>query len=60
MKIDSAQAQIQQSNQEMFNVIRQAQQHNQDTANKMIRLSVEQKIAGQKSQLIENMVDIYI
>ena len=60
MKVDTSQAQLQQSNQEMFRVIQQAQQTNQEMSDKMIRLSIEQKVAHQKEQIVDNMVDIFL
>mgnify|MGYP005666228713 CR=1 FL=1 len=60
MNINSAQANIQQSSQEMFKAIQNAQQTNQDMANKMIKLSIEQQVSGQKQMLVENMVDVYM
>ena len=60
MKIDSSQAQIQDANSKTFEALQQAQQTSQDMANKMIGLSIEQKVAGQKEQLTDHLVDILV
>ena len=60
MNVNASQAQIQQSNQEMFQVIQQAQQQNRKMANNMIRLSLEQKIAHGKEAITENLIDLYL
>lgn len=60
MKVNAGQAQIQQSNQEMFQVIQQAQQQSQKMANKMIRLSLEQKITHGKEVVTDNLIDLYL
>ncbi len=60
MKIDSSQAQIQDASSKTFEALQQAQQTSQDMANKMIRLSIEQKVAGQKEQLTDHLVDILV
>jgi len=51
---------VQQANQEMFKVIQQAQQENREMANKMIQLSIEQKVIQQKDTLANALVDLYL
>ncbi len=60
MKIEAQGNAIQQASQEMFRVIEQAQQINQDMANKMIKLSIEQQVQKQKTQLTNQLVDMYL
>jgi hypothetical protein len=47
-------------NQEMFSAIRKAQQQNSEITNKMIGLSIEQKVLRQKDVLTQALVDLYI
>ena len=60
MNVNSAQANIQKASQEMFKTIQNAQQTTQDMANKMIKLSIEQKVSGQQQTLVDNIVDVYM
>ena len=53
-------SQISQSSQEVFKVIQQAQQQNGQLAEKMIRLSLEQKMSRQKDVLTDALVDLYL
>ncbi len=59
MKVDNAAAQILQNSQQMMQILQQAQQANQDLANKMIKMSVEQKVSQNKNQLLGAVVDSY-
>jgi len=59
MKVDSAAARILQNSQQMMQILQQAQQSNQDLGNKMIKMSVEQKVARNKNQLVGALVDSY-
>lgn len=60
MKVSSGAEQIQKASQEVFRTIQQAQQTNQEMANKMIKLSLEQKANTQRDKLVQNLVDLYI
>lgn len=60
MKISASDSRIQQTSQDMFRIIEQAQQVNQDMADKMIKLSIEQKVQHNKEQLAQQLVDIYV
>ncbi len=60
MQVGDAANRVVQQNAEMMRVIQTAQQVNQDMANKMIRLSIEQQVAGNKSRLTSALVDMYM
>lgn len=60
MKIEAQGNAIQQASQEMFRVIQQAQQTNQEMANKMIKLSIEQQVQQQKTQITNQLIDLYM
>ncbi len=60
MQVGDAVNRVVQQNAEMMRVIQTAQQVNQDMANKMIRLSIEQQVAGNKSRLTSALVDMYM
>ena len=60
MKVHPSTSHVQQANQEMFKVIQQAQQENREMANKMIQLSIEQKVMQQRDNLTNALVDLYL
>ncbi len=60
MHVGDAANRVVQQNAEMMRVIQTAQQVNQDMANKMIRLSIEQQVAGNKDKLTSALVDMYM
>ncbi len=60
MQVTNGATRVAQQNAEMMRVIQAAQQTNNDMANKMIRLSIEQKVAGQKNTIANAMVDLYM
>ncbi len=60
MQVGDAASRVVQQNAEMMRVVQTAQQVNQDMANKMIRLSIEQQVAGNKSKLTSALVDMYL
>ncbi|NOX37972.1 MAG: hypothetical protein GXO78_10590 [Calditrichaeota bacterium] len=60
MDIRDATERIAQQNQAMMQVIQKAQQTNQEMAEKMIRLSVEQKVVQGASGTLGALMDLYL
>ncbi|RMG61881.1 MAG: hypothetical protein D6715_12905 [Calditrichaeota bacterium] len=51
--------QIAQNNAEMMRVYQQAQQANQDMANKLVKMSVEEQVSRGKNDLLGAIVDFF-
>ncbi|MFZ0389348.1 MAG: hypothetical protein WAN36_02730 [Calditrichia bacterium] len=60
MQISEAQARIQQSGREAMEVLQKSQQVNTEMAEKMIRLSLEEKLSEGKTKLVNQLVDVYL
>ncbi len=60
MDISNATERIARQNQAMMQVIQKAQQTNQEVAEKMIRLSVEQKVVQGANGTLGALMDLYL